>query len=400
VSKISAYAAITSVHDDDLLVVVDVHDTSMAATGTDKKMTLAQLPAPVIVNAGSYGTDPSGAADSTTAIQNALNAASSGDVVYLSAGTYKTTASLVFNSDGITLRGAGMGATVIKPASGATFDVISTPIPGSAGLAGFIRNYVTVQDMHLDCSNMTGTTTGRGNGVHFYGTRYGAIRDVLVTSCPNWAILLDGDNTGPGLNFGYNNDVRHCIFDVGAAGILCVNCEANDIVQNIFKYATSATAALQPAFGTQHTTAYHLYLTSGYQYVAGNVFGNLGTYTTEAIRCENSGPARIVGNRFDQVRYQAFHNTAGPQIFADNQLGNPSAIGSVPAIDVGAGGTTVTGNSFDITNGSAHWTWCIFENGAYVGNCYTGNHLINGSSGSVSVNGGSTGGVNTSNSLG
>jgi hypothetical protein len=43
-SKISAYAAITSVQPDDLLVVVDVHDTSMAPAGTDKKMTLSQVP--------------------------------------------------------------------------------------------------------------------------------------------------------------------------------------------------------------------------------------------------------------------------------------------------------------------------------------------------------------------
>ena len=59
-SKISQYAAIGSVQTDDLLVVVDVHDTSMAPTGTDKKMTLAQLPfarllTPTAVKTGTYG---------------------------------------------------------------------------------------------------------------------------------------------------------------------------------------------------------------------------------------------------------------------------------------------------------------------------------------------------------
>lgn len=43
-SKISAYSAIASVQSDDLLVVVDVHDTTMAPSGTTKKMTLSQLP--------------------------------------------------------------------------------------------------------------------------------------------------------------------------------------------------------------------------------------------------------------------------------------------------------------------------------------------------------------------
>ena len=42
--KITDYAALTAIQSDDLLVVVDVHDTSMAATGTTKNMTVAQLP--------------------------------------------------------------------------------------------------------------------------------------------------------------------------------------------------------------------------------------------------------------------------------------------------------------------------------------------------------------------
>ena len=40
-SKITAYTALASAQPDDLLVVVDVHDTSMAPTGTDKNITLA-----------------------------------------------------------------------------------------------------------------------------------------------------------------------------------------------------------------------------------------------------------------------------------------------------------------------------------------------------------------------
>jgi hypothetical protein len=41
--KVTAYTAITNVAPGDLLVVVDVNDDTMAATGTTKKMTLAQL---------------------------------------------------------------------------------------------------------------------------------------------------------------------------------------------------------------------------------------------------------------------------------------------------------------------------------------------------------------------
>lgn len=42
-SRITDLTAVGTLHTDDLLVDVDVHDTTMAATGTDKKLTIAQL---------------------------------------------------------------------------------------------------------------------------------------------------------------------------------------------------------------------------------------------------------------------------------------------------------------------------------------------------------------------
>ena len=42
-SKVTAYAALAAANSADVLPVVDVSDTSMAATGTTKKMTLGQL---------------------------------------------------------------------------------------------------------------------------------------------------------------------------------------------------------------------------------------------------------------------------------------------------------------------------------------------------------------------
>lgn len=59
-SKISAYGAITSVQADDLLAVVDVHDTTMAPSGTTKKMTLEQLLAGVILDGTGTDIQPPG----------------------------------------------------------------------------------------------------------------------------------------------------------------------------------------------------------------------------------------------------------------------------------------------------------------------------------------------------
>jgi len=64
-----------------------------------------------------YGADPSGAMDSTEAIQNAINNARTGQVVYIPAGTYKIAGNITPRSN-VTLRGAGMCLTILKPQGG------------------------------------------------------------------------------------------------------------------------------------------------------------------------------------------------------------------------------------------------------------------------------------------
>ena len=71
-TKVSALAAYTTLHTDDLLLVIDVHDVSMAGSGTDKKMTVSQLYAglPVLVASGSghaagIAPDPGSSAGTT-----------------------------------------------------------------------------------------------------------------------------------------------------------------------------------------------------------------------------------------------------------------------------------------------------------------------------------------------
>ncbi|MES2697695.1 MAG: glycosyl hydrolase family 28-related protein [Verrucomicrobiota bacterium] len=74
-----------------------------------------------IFNVTSYGADPTGTSDSTSAIQAAINAAGSagGGVVYMPAGTFKVapsganTYALLITSNNIVLRGAGTGQTFL-----------------------------------------------------------------------------------------------------------------------------------------------------------------------------------------------------------------------------------------------------------------------------------------------
>ena len=95
----------------DLLRVVDVSDTSMASTGTDKHATIGQVQVSAgIYNARAYGALGNGIADDTAAIQAAIDAASAGGggVVYLPPGVYMTSAPLLLKVL-CSLVGAGMG---------------------------------------------------------------------------------------------------------------------------------------------------------------------------------------------------------------------------------------------------------------------------------------------------
>ena len=71
---------------------------------------------PVINVVTQYGADNTGATNAAPAIQNAINAATSGSVVFMPAGTYRfdTGIDLGPSRDNITLRGAGMDLTIIS----------------------------------------------------------------------------------------------------------------------------------------------------------------------------------------------------------------------------------------------------------------------------------------------
>lgn len=340
-------------------------------------------------NAKAFGATGNGTTDDTAAILAALAAAKAngGGVVYLPAGTYSTSASLVIPADGVYILGAGMGATIVKPATGAQFDAISTAIPASAGTAGFIRNFIGVACLTIDGTAMTGTTAGAGNGIHFYGVRYSRIYDVNITGVPNFGILLDGDAT----NFSYSIHVRGCRIINGAAGFMATFCEETFLTFNNILQANLTTAAQQPAFAPQTNTGYLCRLVSGYTEVVGNVFGSSGTYTSPAVQSENAGPVRIEANRFDQCRFQAIKTNSANAVIVGNQIGNPSSVGSVEGIRLGSGSNTVVANKFDITNGAAHYTYCIAEAAAESNNIIGGNNLVAGTTGTISLNAASTG---------
>lgn len=100
--KITGLAALTSLQPDDVLPIVDVHDTTMAPSGTTKKITVASLgvreECNVRASAFAGGADPTGTIDSYPAIHAAMNAAGPiGETVNVPPGNYLTSAPLRWN---------------------------------------------------------------------------------------------------------------------------------------------------------------------------------------------------------------------------------------------------------------------------------------------------------------
>jgi hypothetical protein len=364
---------------------------------------LAGSAGPLVFNVLTYGAIGNGMHDDTTAILNAIQAASEagqllapgdrgGAIVYFPPQhTYLYSASLILTSDWLTFAGGGW-SSVLKPASGAQFDAVSSPIPGASGTAGFTRIGCVVRDLTIDCSAMTGTAAGQGNALHFYGARRCIVEHVQVTGCPNWFVLWDGDGSS---NFSYNNHVLRCFEDTTNGGIRDNFSEANFYEDNTLNSLGSATLAAQPSFGAQDTAVNVVRADSGYSTIARNVIGtNLGfggsSTTSAAVKLTNSGPCRVIGNRFDQVFYQAMIVNGAAHIIESNQFGSPSKVGSVAAIDLGSSHNCIVGNQFETSAGAAHYTYCINETGANLGNMIHNNHFVAGTLGTILQNAAST----------
>jgi hypothetical protein len=192
----------------------------------------ASSPVDWISAVNSYGATGNGSTDDTTAIQNALNAAVSGQVVYLAEGTYKTSAPLTI-PQGVTLMGAsggfaipignyGIGAlpvsgTIIKPSSA------FTPTSGNgAAVICLTAGDVQSGQQQVRQISIDGSNTPASNSIHgiqvYNAIAGGKIRDVLVYG-GNGQMGGNGLDMRPGANQNPDFwDISHSKFS-GCGGV-------------------------------------------------------------------------------------------------------------------------------------------------------------------------------------
>src|ERR1700683_3831065 len=87
------------------------------------------------VNVATFGADKTGGADSTAAVQAALNSATSSQVVYFPSGNY------LFNSTGLTMQSAN---TITGDNPTATTLTMGANFTGSSLISCNVFNYTTV----------------------------------------------------------------------------------------------------------------------------------------------------------------------------------------------------------------------------------------------------------------
>lgn len=338
----------------------------------------------VNVLSADYGADPSGTADSTTAIQAAITVASAtGGTVYLPAGTYKTSAALQVPqgaSPGTAIIGAGMGSTTIKPVTGATFNVLQTQLAPTSIATGYTYTRVRFRDITLDCSLMTGTVAGHGNGLYLFGGIECIIERIDVQSCPNWGIVLDATAA----NDAFWSWVRDCIVNNSAGGILAGYNTACTITGCVIPNFKNAAAATQPVYtGPLTTVTNALFSGSEATRVINNVFGS-GTGTTNEVVLTTNIENTLVGNYFPSNASSGttLHNAANTNTVTGNVFESPVGGSAGPAIIPGTD-DVYTGNIFK--NAGAAMTYAISNNVAGV--VISGNQLVAGTSGVVNNQG-------------
>jgi len=266
--KISQLEAATDITASDLMQVVDIEDTGMAPSGTNKKITAqlladdlagivsdgginpaklssGALPSGVTatatgsttartlanrfadtVNVKDFGAIGNGVANDTAALQAAINFASTngGGTVFFPFGTYLVSAAIIIKNDII----LDLGKSTIRLASGANDDVIRTVdfynLIGTNNYSSSTPNRFVIQNGTIDgnAANQSPSNPDTCNGLALYAYGY-VLRDVNIKDSRGHGIRREWGQYGePELgmegcfeNIKIRNSWRHGIWDKG-----------------------------------------------------------------------------------------------------------------------------------------------------------------------------------------
>jgi len=297
-SKITAYGSLAAPAPDDLLLIVDVHDTSMAASGTDKNITAAAL-----LTTTTVAPATGNAATDTANINAAITT-----WITLGRGILQFQEGLYVTSGGHGVGGGSPGAGAIRGtgwnseiqlANGANAYIFDFGTGGSPQYTPGLR----MSDLYLNCNGANQTATS--GGIYARGAVWCLFDHLWIDTPLESAIHFYQDGLG---GYGHHNIVRNCKISSGTVitgqyGVWLDHSDENLIVGNTIQ------AIGNPAVQTYPTGIYDV---SGLQTITQNqdVTGT-GIYTGGP-----GGTTRIVNNIMDGTY------SASGQIYA----GSPGAM--------------------------------------------------------------------------
>ena len=384
--------------------------TSTAASYTIDFVDFEQVPAALTQPGGStsvvtYGADPSGATDSTTAIQNAVN---TGGTIWIPAGTYKVTGHINVG-DNVTIKGAGMWYTglyglnvgIFAPDSPArnnvhvsdlalmgdnTYRIDSNrdeAIGGSWTNSGFSNIWVEHTKSGIWPQTVTNATTFTGfrirdtyaDGVNFWG-------GVANTTVTQSSIRNTGDDgmamfstgaAGHDNTFSYNTvgmpSIANTIGVYGGYNNTISNNLLMDTLWNGDGIQIANRFGAVAMSGTTTITGNRLLRTGSYQYdknwPAGailfyaedsNMTGTVNVTNNEIID-SNYAAMQFAGSNVTNVSFNTNTITGAGTYGLQVQSAGSASFTSVTATLLGVDGTYKCGTSFTINQGSGNSGW-------------------------------------------
>jgi hypothetical protein len=267
------------------------------------------------LSATDFGADPTGKADSGTAIQDAINAArAQGGQLWLPPGTYQVNRQLVV--DQVTIRGAGPWYTVL---TGADVGVFGNPAPNPS------------TGVHLSDFAIIGTTKVRNDTTSDSGLG-GSLSDSTVDNI--WiehtkvGMWFDGPSSGL--------TVRHSrIQDVWADGINLHDGVSNTVVENTFVRNTGddGLAMWSDRAPDQHNTFQHNTVSVPVLANGLAIYGGTDNTITANVVADTvtQGGGIHIGNRFGAVPLAGTTTVSGDLLVRTGSLvpNDPVQIGAI-----------------------------------------------------------------------
>jgi hypothetical protein len=306
-----------------------------------------------------YGADPSGATDSTNAIQSALNCSPIAyDGGYNTGNIYKISATLVFKAQGQTLQGQGAGDNVSGQTTlfwaGTAGGVMVSVYDPAAGLhhSDTVIQNIILNGLNSATGNYYATVGYQGyNSIVSTGCFRNRLQSVTIENITN-GVLPIGADMGAGTVLANSNDyeIRDCFFSNCANGVrgggatqnlhrtTISGCSMTGFILSLGGYATTTNCIFSNnGQDVLNTSGSYTDLGSWFENSTTGVFGAITSHTTSFLgsylhTLNNSGTSYALVNWNNAAGNGSLRNCKVPVVdptglngTVSNKVGNHNA---------------------------------------------------------------------------